>query len=68
MEDLNKEEEIMTDREVAKFLLKDKWKPNSWRTIQKMAREGKLNGKQMGMGGWVFHKDAIRDFLMRPSK
>lgn len=68
MEELNQQEEVMSDREVAKFLFKERCKPTSWRTIQKMARQGKIRGQQIGMGGWVFHRDAVRDFLMRPAR
>lgn len=68
MEELNNQEIIMSDRELAKFLFKDKCKENSWRTVQKMAREGTIRGQQIGRGGWVFHIEAIKDFLMRPSR
>lgn len=68
MEELIKEDEIIDDRTLAKLLFKERCKPTSWRTIQKMARQGLIKGRQIGMGGWVFHRDAVRDFLMRPAR
>lgn len=61
--------EIVTDRELAKLLFKGAlWSPTSWKTVQRMAREGLIRGQKVGRGGWVFHKDAVRDFLMRPRR
>jgi excisionase family DNA binding protein len=58
------EDEIYNDRQVAKILFKDTLKPNSWKTIQKMARQGLIRGQKIGRG-WRFHKDAVKDFLLR---
>lgn len=60
-------QDVLTDRELARFLFKDKCRPTSWKTIQKMARDGDIRGQQIGRGSWIFHMDAVKDFLMRPS-
>lgn len=59
---------VMTDRDVAKLLFKERHTTNSFKTIQKFAREGKIRGQQIGRRSWLFHEDAVRDFLMRPGR
>ena len=49
--------EVITDRQLAEIL------GVGWKTIQRMARQGEIRGKQVGRA-WRFHRDAIRDFLL----
>ncbi len=60
---LNKEDDVLSDREVANMVFKDDLKPSSFRSIQKLAREGVIKGVLVG-GKWRFHREAVRDFLM----
>lgn len=60
---------IYTEKEVAALLYGDRCTPTTWKTVQKMARNGEINGRQTGRGWWLFHSDAIKDYLMmRPGK
>lgn len=54
-------EQILTDREVAGILKLGK--VNSWKTVQKLAREGRIRGQKIA-GKWRFHPSAVEDFLM----
>lgn len=56
--------DILDDREVAKLLFGAKCKTNSWKTIQRMARNNEIRGKLVGRQ-WRFHREAIRDFLFK---
>lgn len=62
-----KEDAVYSDREVAEFLFKDALKPTSWKTIQRMARNGDIQGNQIGRGGWRFLGSAVLDYLDRKS-
>lgn len=63
MSELDKEPDILSDKDVARILFKEKCKPSSWKTCQKLAREGRIRGQKIGQN-WRFHKDAVRDFLL----
>lgn len=58
---------ILTDDEVAKLFFKTDWKKSSHKTIQKMARDGKIRGKKV-YRQWLFDEQAIKDFLMKPAR
>lgn len=58
------EDAIYTDRELAEILFRNRLKKSSWRTIQKMARNGEIKGVQVGRGGWRFYGSAVQDFLL----
>lgn len=58
-------DDVLTDREVAQILFKDQCKPFSWKSVQRLARLGEIRGNQIGRGSWRFHKDAVKDFLLK---
>lgn len=64
MQEIELMDEIINDRQVAEIIFKNEVKPTSWKTIQKMARNGDIRGKRVGRF-WRFHRSAIKDFLLR---
>lgn len=58
-----KEDEILSDKQIAEMVFKDRLKANSYKTIQKLAREGAIKGVLVGKS-WRFNREAVHDFLM----